>query len=80
MARADLAEIVGSLAGIGGAAMMAVQQPMAGGFALFLVSNVALLTFARRCGFRYLAAQQLAFMATSLVGLWNWWLAPLLGV
>ena len=47
------------------------------GFAAFLVSNVGWLAFS--AGHRHwrMFAQQCVFLLTSVVGLWNWWLGPL---
>lgn len=64
--------------GVTGALVLAVPgvNP-AWGFAAFLVSNVlwaAFGTFQRHWG---LLAQQAVFLITSLVGMWNWWLGPL---
>ena len=47
------------------------------GFAAFLVSNVGWLAFSAGHGHWRMFAQQCVFLLTSLVGLWNWWLAPL---
>ena len=48
------------------------------GFAAFLVSNVGWLAFSAAHGHWRLFAQQCVFLLTSMVGLWTWWLAPLL--
>ena len=47
-------------------------------FALFLASNIAWLCFAHGRAHWGLFAQQCLFLLTSLLGLWNWWLGPLL--
>lgn len=48
------------------------------GFAAFLASNVGWLAFARANRHWGLFGQYLVFLVTSLVGVWNWWLGPLL--
>ena len=63
--------------GIAGALLMAAMGSPALAFALFLVSNVAWLVFAGRRGHWGLFAQQCLFLLSSLLGLWNWWLGPL---
>lgn len=47
------------------------------GFAAFLISNFCWLYFASQQRHRGLFWQQVAFLVTSLVGIWNWWLGPL---
>lgn len=47
------------------------------GFAAFMVSNVGWLHFAAKQQHRGLFWQQVVFFVTSLVGIWNWWLGPL---
>lgn len=46
------------------------------GFAAFVVSNVGWLHFAAQQRHRGLLWQQMAFLVTSLAGVWNWWLGP----
>lgn len=70
-------EVVGSVAGIIGAMCMATMASPAIGFALFLVSNLAWLRFSARGDHWWMFAQQLLFLLSSLLGLWNWWLGPL---
>ena len=48
------------------------------GFGAFLVSNVAWLIASAWQRQWPLHAQQWVFLACSLLGLWNWWLGPLL--
>lgn len=64
--------------GIAGALILAVPgvNP-AVGFAAFLLSNIGWLGFSASRRHWGLFAQQVAFLITSLVGLWNWWLGPL---
>ena len=73
------AQYLAALFGAGGALLLAIPgvHP-AWGFAAFLVSNLGWLYFAKQRGHWGLVAQQLVFLLTSLVGVWNWWLGPLL--
>lgn len=70
-----------ALFGACGALVLAVPgvNP-AWGFAAFLVSNVLWGVFGTHQRHWGLLAQQTVFLITSLVGLWNWWLRPALGV
>ena len=65
--------------GIAGALLLATAWHPGLGFAAFLGSNLAGLAFMARRRHWRLLAQQAVFLGTSLIGLWNWWLAPLLG-
>ena len=77
--RAALAiETTAAVFGMLGAALLASAVHPGLGFAAFLVSNVGWLAFSAAHGHWRLFAQQCVFLATSIVGLWNWWLAPLL--
>ena len=64
--------------GMLGAALLASAVHPGLGFAAFLLSNLGWLAFS--AGHRHwrMFAQQCVFLLTSLVGLWNWWLGPLL--
>ena len=70
--------VIGSAFGVLGALLLAMPALPAWGFGAFLVSNVAWLIASARQRQWPLHAQQWVFLACSLVGLWNWWLAPLL--
>jgi len=63
--------------GIAGATLLATMIHPAWGFGAFLLSNLGWMAFswARRQWGQF--GQQIAFVITSLVGLWNWWLGPL---
>lgn len=64
--------------GVAGALILAVPGiDPAWGFAAFLVSNVGWLAFGAKRRHWGLVAQQVVFLITSLIGLWNWWLGPL---
>lgn len=72
-------QAVGALFGIAGALILAVPGvPAQWGFAAFLVSNVAWLIFGGSGRFWGLMVQQGVFLVASLIGIWNWWLGPLL--
>ncbi len=72
-------EILGAVFGVWGTLLLALRGPRAGwGFAAYLASNVAWLAFAWTHGHWALFAQTLAFMASSLFGLWVWLLKPAL--
>lgn len=77
MSRPAFMEAVAAAFGILGAVLMAVRGSPALAFAAFMVSNLAWLAFARRRAHWGLFAQQGLFLVTSLLGLWNWWLGPL---
>ena len=77
--RAALAiETAAAVAGMLGAALLASAVHPGAGFAAFLVSNLGWLTFSAVHRHWGMFAQQCVFLATSIVGLWTWWLAPLL--
>lgn len=67
-----------ALFGMAGALLLAMPSFPAWGFAAFLVSNLGWLLFSAANRHWTLFVQQLVFLACSLLGLWNWWLAPLL--
>ncbi len=64
--------------GIAGALILAIPAAdPAIGFAAFFLSNIGWLAFSATRRHWGLFAQQVAFLITSLVGIWNWWLGPL---
>ena len=69
--------IVASVFGILGALLLAMPALPAWGFGAFLVSNLAWLVASARQRLWPLHLQQWVFLACSLLGLWNWWLGPL---
>lgn len=75
--RSTAIETVAAVFGMLGAALLASAVHPGLGFAAFLVSNVGWLAFSAGHGHWRMFAQQCVFLLTSLVGLWNWWLAPL---
>ena len=78
MRRTAIVESAAAAFGMLGAALLASAVHPGLGFAAFLVSNVGWLAFS--AGHRHwsMFAQQCVFLVSSLVGLWNWWLGPLL--
>lgn len=62
--------------GMLGSLLLALRIPPAWGFMAYLVSNVTWIVVARRKGIRALIVQQGFFMATTLLGLWNWLIGP----
>jgi len=71
-------EWLGALCGMLGAMLLATQFHPAWGFGAFLASNATWIAFSVRRSLRGLLVQQLVFTLASLVGLWNWWLGPML--
>lgn len=70
--------IVGALFGILGALLLALPAVPGWGFAAFLASNIAWLIVSAKQRNWPLHVQQWVFLLCSLLGLWNWWLGPLL--
>lgn len=67
----------GAFTGIPGAFFLAVGSNYGHyGWLLFLVSNICWIVFAIRGKFNKLLLQQFAFLATTLLGLWNTLIAP----
>lgn len=73
-------ESTAAVFGIAGSILVAVPGWTGPGFAAFLVSNLGWIVFSAVHRHWRLLAQQLAFLATSLLGLWNWWIAPFFAV
>lgn len=70
-------EWVGAAFGVLGTVLLALRGPRAGlGFVAYLVSNVCWLTASWTQGQWPLFGQQLAFLASSLLGIWLWILRP----
>lgn len=74
----SVVEIIAAVFGIFGAVLLAIPHvhPV-WGFAAFLASNLAAIAFNKRQGNRWILVQQRFFLLSSLAGLWNWWLGPL---
>lgn len=68
-----VAEWLGSITGLAGAGLLALNSDISGyGFWLFLLSNIAWLTFGVRTRTWSLVLMQVGFAATSVVGINNW--------
>lgn len=70
-------ETTAAVFGMLGAALLASAVHPGLGFAAFLVSNIGWLTVSAWQRQWPLHVQQWVFLACSLLGLWNWWLGPL---
>ncbi len=70
-------ENIAALFGMLGALLLAMPAYPGWGFGCFVVSNIGWLLFAHTHRHRKLAVQQWVFLVCSLLGLWNWWLGPL---
>ncbi|CAM3350510.1 hypothetical protein [Paracidovorax anthurii] len=73
------ASVTGAACGVLGALLLAMPALPGWGFGAFTASNVAWLVASRLQRQTALHLQQWVFLGCSLLGLWNWWLAPLLG-
>lgn len=72
-------ELVGAVFGIGGALVIALKiQGFEFGWVAFVISSVALTLFAYRIKAWWLLAQQVFFMVTNTIGVWNWLILPAL--
>ena len=69
--------ILGALFGMAGALLLAMPNAPGRGFGAFVVSSVAWLLVSARQRQWPQHAQQWVFLGCSLLGLWNWWLGPL---
>lgn len=78
MRTAITTETIAAIFGMAGAMLLATAVHPGLGFGAFLVSNVAWLAFSALHQHWRLFAQQCVFLVSSLIGLWNWWLGPLL--
>lgn len=68
-----VAEWLGSLLGILGASMLAVNAPWSGyGWWAFLASNLAWMVYAILGSVRSILLMQIVFMATSVLGIVRW--------
>ncbi|WCM88530.1 hypothetical protein [Acidovorax sp. NCPPB 3576] len=71
-------ETAAAVAGMLGAMLLASAYHPGLGFGAFLLSNLGWLVWSSGHRHWRMFAQQVVFLVTSLVGLWNWWLGPLL--
>lgn len=75
--RSNLVQCLAFIACVAGALVLGQAVPPGWGFAFLLVGSFAWLHHAHSTGQRWLQAQQWVFVVTSVIGLWNWWLGPL---
>jgi len=70
-------EIASAILGVLGTVMLAINGKRAGwGFVAYLASNVGWIVFAWMHSHWALLAQQVAFLASSLLGIWLWLFKP----
>lgn len=70
-------ELSAAAFGVLGTVLLALNGPRAGwGFVAYLVSNAGWIAFAWIHAHWGLLAQQLAFVASSLLGVWVWLVKP----
>jgi hypothetical protein len=69
--------ILGAFSGMAGALLLAMPAAPGRGFGAFVVSSVAWLVVSAQQRQWPQHAQQWVFLACALLGLWNWWLGPL---
>jgi hypothetical protein len=72
-----LLEWLGAGFAAAGTVLLALNGPRAGlGFVLYLASNACWIYFARAANDVAILAQNLVFVASALLGIWNWVIAP----
>ena len=71
-------ETLSAMSGMAGALLLALPNFPGWGFGAFLFSSIGWLVFSVANRHWKQFAQQLVFFTCSLIGLWNWWLGPLL--
>lgn len=75
--RTVIYEWAGCITGIAGALLLALHSQWSGwGFVFYLTSNAFWIAFGVKKNVRGLIAMQLAFTATSMLGVWKWLIAP----
>ena len=70
--------VVAACFGMAGALLLAMPAKPGWGFGAFVVSNLAWLIVSAIKRQWPMHVQQWLFLVCSLIGLWNWWLGPLL--
>ena len=70
--------IIASVFGIAGALILAMPAKPGLGFGAFVISNLAWIFVSAIKRQWPLHVQQWIFLICSLIGLWNWWLGPLM--
>lgn len=72
------AQVLAAVFGVLGTLLFAIPKVHpTWGFAAFLVSNLAAIPFNKQQGNHWLQVRRRCFLVFTLVGLWNWWLGPL---
>ena len=75
--RTQVLETYSALFGVIGTLMLAIKSKYAGAaFVFYLFSNIGWITFAAANHHWGLLAQNLIFLATSLIGIWSWIVRP----
>lgn len=73
----QLLQWIGCLTGILGSLLLAWRSRWSGwGFAVYILSNACWLSFGLLTETFGMVMMQLVFMATSVLGVWKWLLAP----
>ena len=72
-----VAEILTAVLGVTGAFLFALKVYPTWGFMAYLLSNLAAIPFNRHQGNRWILVQQQCFLVSSLLGLWNFAIEPL---
>jgi hypothetical protein len=76
---AKVVEWTGAILGMLGSLMLALNVSISGyGFIVFLTSNVCWLVFGIRNRAWGLVTMQIGFTMTSMTGIYNWFIKPLL--
>lgn len=71
-------EIVSALLGIAGALLLATRNRYAGwAFVAWFISNIGWIVFGAGNQHWFFIMQQVAFTATSVIGIWSWLVRPL---
>ena len=77
MTSISVLEWLGSIAGIAGALLMAMNTRFsAWAYPLWIVSSMALMGFALLCEHKGLGLQQTVFLAINTLGVWRWIVRP----
>lgn len=63
---------IAAITGMSGSLLVAIPSVVQWGFVLFLVSNLGWLAFSAAHKHWALFVQQLFFLVTSSLGIWNW--------
>jgi len=73
----EIFEWMGCVTGVLGSLLLAARHPRAGwGFVLYFFSSCAWLSYGILVGASGLVSMQMVFIATALIGIYNWLIAP----